>query len=99
MSATSDDFSCLILIFLICQFIYLQVVAKLHAILRPFLLRRMKSDVELMLPRKKEILLYATMTDYQKTFQDHLVNKTLEGHILEKSFNGKTTFHLAHSRF
>ncbi|XP_042018136.1 ATP-dependent DNA helicase DDM1-like [Salvia splendens] len=62
-----------------------QVVAKLHAILRPFLLRRMKSDVELMLPRKKEILLYATMTDYQKTFQDHLVNKTLEGHILEKS--------------
>ncbi|XP_042014942.1 ATP-dependent DNA helicase DDM1-like [Salvia splendens] len=69
-----------------------QVVAKLHAILRPFLLRRMKSDVELMLPRKKEILLYATMTDYQKTFQDHLVNKTLEGHILEKSFNATYGF-------
>ncbi|RVW22645.1 ATP-dependent DNA helicase DDM1 [Vitis vinifera] len=32
-----------------------QVVSKLHAILRPFLLRRMKSDVEQMLPRKKRL--------------------------------------------
>ncbi|KAH6797117.1 chromatin remodeling 1 [Perilla frutescens var. hirtella] len=62
-----------------------QVVAKLHAILRPFLLRRMKADVEQMLPRKKEIILYATLTDHQKNFQDHLVNKTLEGHLQEKS--------------
>ncbi|KAK4410230.1 ATP-dependent DNA helicase DDM1 [Sesamum angolense] len=35
-----------------------QVVAKLHAILRPFLLRRMKADVEQLLPRKKEISSY-----------------------------------------
>ncbi|KAJ8545834.1 hypothetical protein K7X08_018417 [Anisodus acutangulus] len=60
-----------------------QVVAKLHAILRPFLLRRMKVDVEQMLPRKKEILLYATMTEYQKKFQEHLINRTLEGYLLE----------------
>ncbi|KAL9669003.1 hypothetical protein QQ045_006544 [Rhodiola kirilowii] len=62
-----------------------QVVAKLHAILRPFLLRRMKSDVEHMLPRKKEIILYATMTDHQRSFQDHLVNRTLEGYLQEKN--------------
>ncbi|KAK9670004.1 hypothetical protein RND81_13G169900 [Saponaria officinalis] len=61
----------------------LQVVAKLHAILRPFLLRRMKSDVELSLPRKKEILLYATMTEHQKNFQDHLINRTLENYLVE----------------
>ncbi|XP_039158136.1 ATP-dependent DNA helicase DDM1 [Eucalyptus grandis] len=60
-----------------------QVVAKLHAILRPFLLRRMKADVEQMLPRKKEIILYATMTEHQRNFQDHLINKTLENHLLE----------------
>ncbi|XP_022136852.1 ATP-dependent DNA helicase DDM1 [Momordica charantia] len=70
-----------------------QVVAKLHAILRPFLLRRMKSDVEIMLPRKKEIIIYASLTEYQKNFQDHLVNKTLETHLLEKGsghgFKGK----------
>ncbi|XP_062153976.1 ATP-dependent DNA helicase DDM1 [Alnus glutinosa] len=62
-----------------------QVVAKLHAILRPFLLRRMKADVEQMLPRKKEIILYATMTDHQKNFQDHLVNRTLESHLIQKA--------------
>ncbi|XP_021897483.1 ATP-dependent DNA helicase DDM1 isoform X2 [Carica papaya] len=60
-----------------------QVVAKLHAILRPFLLRRLKTDVEQMLPGKKEIILYATLTDHQKNFQDHLVNKTLEKYLVE----------------
>lgn len=62
----------------------MQMVAKLHAILRPFLLRRMKSDVEMMLPRKKEIILYATLTEYQKNFQDHLINQTLENYLREK---------------
>lgn len=66
----------------------MQVVSKLHAILRPFLLRRMKSDVEQMLPRKKEIILYANMTEHQKNFKDHLVNKTLENYLEEKGNTG-----------
>ncbi|KAM7524166.1 hypothetical protein LguiA_014068 [Lonicera macranthoides] len=66
-----------------------QVVAKLHGILRPFLLRRMKEDVELSLPRKKEIILYATVTEHQKNFQDHLVNKTLEEYLREKVDTGR----------
>ncbi|KAK6924343.1 SNF2, N-terminal [Dillenia turbinata] len=66
-----------------------QVIAKLHAILRPFLLRRMKSDVEQMLPRKKEIILYATMTEHQRNFQNHLINRTLEEHLREKDFTGR----------
>ncbi|KAF6166627.1 hypothetical protein GIB67_005489 [Kingdonia uniflora] len=37
-----------------------QVVAKLHAILRPFLLRRLKTEVEQTLPRKKEIIFKLT---------------------------------------
>ncbi|CAN1814156.1 ATP-dependent DNA helicase DDM1 [Linum perenne] len=65
-----------------------QVVAKLHSILRPFLLRRLKVDVELLLPRKKEIILYATMTEYQRNFQDHLINKTLENHLRDKVYAG-----------
>lgn len=64
------------------------MVAKLHAILRPFLLRRMKSDVEQLLPRKKEIILYATLTEHQRNFQDHLVNKTLENYLCEKVDTG-----------
>ncbi|KAM0011176.1 putative DNA helicase chromatin remodeling SNF2 family [Helianthus debilis subsp. tardiflorus] len=66
-----------------------KVVAKLHAILRPFLLRRMKEDVELSLPRKKEIILYAHLTEHQKNFQDHLVNKTLEAYLREKVDTGR----------
>ena len=54
-----------------------RVVSKLHGILRPFLLRRLKGDVELSLPRKKEILLYAQMVPKQKEFNDALVNKTI----------------------
>ncbi|XP_015576220.1 ATP-dependent DNA helicase DDM1 [Ricinus communis] len=65
-----------------------QVIAKLHGILRPFLLRRLKADVEQMLPRKKEIILYATLTEHQKNFQDHLINKTLEKHLREKIGHG-----------
>lgn len=70
----------------------MQVVAKLHAILRPFLLRRMKADVEQMLPRKKEIILYATLTGHQKNFQDHLINRTLEGHLRQKTSFGNDCF-------
>ncbi|XVF17882.1 hypothetical protein REPUB_Repub10bG0162900 [Reevesia pubescens] len=66
-----------------------QVVAKLHAILRPFLLRRLKADVEQMLPRKKEIILYATLTEHQRNFQDHLLNKTLETYLQEKGDTGR----------
>ena len=36
-----------------------KVVSKLHAILKPFMLRRLKSDVAIGLPRKAEILLYS----------------------------------------
>uniref|UniRef100_A0A0E0QS05 Uncharacterized protein n=1 Tax=Oryza rufipogon TaxID=4529 RepID=A0A0E0QS05_ORYRU len=61
------------------------VVSKLHAILRPFLLRRMKEDVEHMLPRKKEIIIYANMTDHQKQIQNHLVEQTFDQYLHEKS--------------
>ncbi|TKW30316.1 hypothetical protein SEVIR_2G027800v4 [Setaria viridis] len=61
------------------------VVSKLHAILRPFLLRRMKEDVEQMLPRKKEIIIYANMTEHQKQIQDHLVEKTFDDYLHEES--------------
>ncbi|KAF8713998.1 hypothetical protein HU200_027988 [Digitaria exilis] len=61
------------------------VVSKLHAILRPFLLRRMKEDVEQMLPRKKEIIIYANMTEHQKQIQDHLVHKTFDNYLHEES--------------
>ncbi|KAH7404858.1 hypothetical protein KP509_15G047300 [Ceratopteris richardii] len=59
----------------------LQVISKLHLILRPFLLRRLKEDVEISLPSKKEIILYAPMSEKQKQYNEFLLNKTLEKHL------------------
>ena len=50
----------------------------------------MKEDVEHMLPRKKEIILYATLTEHQKNFQDHLVNRSLEKYLREKVDTGNS---------
>lgn len=66
-----------------------KVVSKLHGILRPFLLRRLKGDVELSLPRKKEILLYAQMVPKQREFNDALVNRTIT-ELLQKFASGSS---------
>jgi len=52
-------------------------VSKLHAILRPFLLRRLKADVETSLPAKAEVVLYAGMSALQRRFNDQLRDRTL----------------------
>lgn len=52
----------------------------------------MKSDVEMMLPKKKEIIIYANMTEHQKNLRDHLVNKTLGNYLKEKMSRGKIYF-------
>jgi len=72
-----------------------RVVTKLHGILRPFLLRRLKGDVELSLPRKKEILLYAQMVPKQREFNDALVNKTIT-ELLNK-FAGNSHIPVGHT--
>uniref|UniRef100_A0A0A9CER9 Cha101 n=1 Tax=Arundo donax TaxID=35708 RepID=A0A0A9CER9_ARUDO len=45
----------------------------------------MKEDVEQMLPRKKEIIIYASMTEHQKQIQDHLVEKTFDIYLHDES--------------
>ena len=56
-----------------------RTVASLHAILKPFLLRRVKADVETHLPKKREYILYAPLTPMQKV----LYRKIKEGDIQE----------------
>lgn len=54
-----------------------RMVSKLHEVLKPFLLRRVKADVEQSLPWKQEMILYAPLTKAQKSIQDNIVSKTL----------------------
>ena len=51
------------------------LVTSLHAILKPFLLRRVKADVETTLPKKREYVLYAPLTQTQR----ELYQEILEG--------------------
>jgi Superfamily II DNA/RNA helicases, SNF2 family len=51
-----------------------QTVTKLHEILRPFLLRRIKRDVLTDLPPKKEVVVYAGMSKLQSGYAD-LIDK------------------------
>jgi SNF2 family DNA or RNA helicase len=43
-----------------------KLVDRLHGVLRPFLLRRLKSDVEKKLPPKKEIKIYVGLSKMQR---------------------------------
>lgn len=56
-----------------------KTISTLHAILKPFLLRRVKGDVENLLPKKREYILYAPLTPVQK----ELYRKIKDGEIRE----------------
>ena len=49
------------------------LVASLHAILKPFLLRRVKADVETSLPQKREYVLYAPLTQTQRELYQEII--------------------------
>uniref|UniRef100_A0A7S0QUG6 Chromatin-remodeling complex ATPase n=2 Tax=Pyramimonas obovata TaxID=1411642 RepID=A0A7S0QUG6_9CHLO len=55
-----------------------EVVQQLHKVLRPFLLRRLKKEVEKGLPPKKEIILKVGLTEMQKKYYRMLLQKDLD---------------------
>lgn len=54
------------------------VVQQLHRVLRPFLLRRVKSDVEKSLLPKKEINLYVPMSEMQLKWYQKILEKDID---------------------
>ncbi|KAF2020938.1 hypothetical protein BU24DRAFT_361508 [Aaosphaeria arxii CBS 175.79] len=54
------------------------VVQQLHKVLRPFLLRRVKSDVEKSLLPKKEVNLYIGMSDMQVKWYKKILEKDID---------------------
>ena len=59
------------------------ILTTLHQILTPFLLRRVKGDVDLEIPPKKEVMVYCPMTSRQTDLYRNAVEKTL-GDLLYK---------------
>lgn len=64
------------------------LVTTMHSILKPFLLRRVKADVEYSLPKKREYILYAPMTPEQKELYGEILKGSgrqwLEDRALER---------------
>lgn len=66
------------------------LVKKIHSVLQPLLLRRVKSDVLAWLPKKREYVLYAPMTKEQTDLYNILTDKNidtreyLENKLIEK---------------
>ena len=68
------------------------VVKQLHAVLRPFLLRRLKNDVEKSLLPKKRINLYVGMAEMQRQWYQKILSRDVEAvnGAVKDSRDGKT---------
>ena len=61
------------------------LVSTMHAILKPFLLRRIKTDVESSLPKKREYILYAPLTPEQKDLYREIINGSARQYLEDKA--------------
>lgn len=61
------------------------LVSTMHSILKPFLLRRVKTDVETSLPKKREYILYAPLTSEQKDLYREIINGTGRQYLENKA--------------
>jgi ATP-dependent DNA helicase len=71
-----------------------RVVTKLHEILRPFLLRRLKKDVLLDMPPKVEIVLYCGMSTLQSEYNKHIQARTLRETLTKMNIEGANNLQL-----
>lgn len=62
------------------------LVSSLHAILKPFLLRRVKADVETSLPKKREYVLYAPLTAVQRELYHEILQGNSRAYLEDKAF-------------
>lgn len=73
------------------------LIKKIHLVLQPLLLRRVKADVEHMLPKKREYILYAPMTRQQTELYNIISDKNadarkyLESKVVERLTGGTNT--------
>ncbi|KAJ5771310.1 uncharacterized protein N7511_003361 [Penicillium nucicola] len=68
-----------------------KLVSSMHAILKPFLLRRLKADVETSLPKKREYILYAPLTSEQKDLYREIITGTGRQYLEDKALERLTS--------
>ena len=56
----------------------LEAIAQLHAVLKPFILRRLKKEVEVGLPPKTELVVYCPLSPLQKRTYGAILRDNLE---------------------
>lgn len=61
------------------------LVKSLHAVLKPFLLRRVKTDVESLMPKKREYILFAPLTSMQRDLYQAILDGTSRSYLEEKA--------------
>ncbi|ORY10055.1 SNF2 family helicase/ATPase-like protein PasG [Clohesyomyces aquaticus] len=61
------------------------LVKSLHAVLKPFLLRRVKTDVESLMPKKREYVLFAPLTPMQRELYQAILDGTSRAYLEEKA--------------
>ena len=65
-----------------------RVVTKLHEILRPFLLRRVKKDVLIKMPPKKEIVIYCHLSSLQRDYYNRVLENTIRETLMTMDVEG-----------
>ena len=56
----------------------LKIVKQIHQLLKPFVLRRLKSEIEFKLPPKNEIYLYVGLSDLQKKMYKQILSRNID---------------------
>jgi len=65
-----------------------QIVTKLHEILRPFLLRRLKKDVLIDMPAKREVVVYTPMSALQRDYYALALDGKLRDKLIGMGLSG-----------
>jgi SNF2 family DNA or RNA helicase len=66
------------------------IIRRLHKVLRPFLLRRLKKEVESQLPEKTEYVIKCDMSALQRVLYKHL--QKVNNYFLIRFFMGYSFF-------
>lgn len=75
----------------------LLIIRRLHKVLRPFLLRRLKKEVESQLPDKVEYVVKCDMSSLQRTLYQHMKKRGIL--LTDGSEKGKQVHPVSHSMY